>query len=134
MIFNMSMNKKSHYHLSTKSVVQFLTSIFQSNFHQSYPNKAENDSLKKTIKSIIHIFACLINESSVGKEILENNIVPIFSQIEINVSITSDYVREITFLNKKINESISVKSPTALELSINSNGKKPLLTRQESYV
>lgn len=150
MIFNMSSNKKSHHHLSNKQIINFIIQIFQTKFYEQYQSRAENDAQSKTIKNVLHIFSRLIHESIVSQEVLENNVIPIFSRIEKNLKENHEYKNDISHINKKFNESMSQRfSIYAGNVTINSNPPNPqvqktterrrsLITidqnRQESYV
>ncbi|KAJ6649490.1 hypothetical protein Bhyg_04726 [Pseudolycoriella hygida] len=108
MLYNMACNRKCHKHLANKHIISFITSIFKTQFYGRYRTRSENTALNRTIKTILHIFAMLIHESSVGKEILDNNIVPIFSQIEENLSRSHEQSsREISRIVKLLNDSLS---------------------------
>lgn len=108
MIFNMSLNKKSHSHLSDRLLIQFLTNIFEDRFHDKYESRAENDALKRTIKYLLHIFSRLIHESNMGQEILANNMVPIFSRVEQELSEANEFSKDISYINRKLNESLTM--------------------------
>lgn len=110
MLFNMAGNKKCHHHLAHKEIIYFLSFIFQTQFHVKYPNWTENAALKKTVKNILHIFARLIHHSAVGHELLENNVIPIFSRVQQNFDIDSTYAKDLMYINKKLNHSFE-RSP-----------------------
>lgn len=105
MVFNMAGNKKCHEHLAHKEIIYFMSFIFQTQFHMKYTTKPEQAALKKTIKNILHILARLIHHSAVGSEILENNIVPIFSRVEKNLNTNSVYAKDMMYINMKLNNS-----------------------------
>lgn len=134
MLFNMAGNKKCHQHLASKEIIYFITFIFQTQFHMKYTTSAEQTALKRTIKNILHIFARLIHHSAVGQEILEQNIVPIFSRVEKNLDNDSAYAKDLQYINKKLNKSLNESispSPTNHRLSISNMTGSSLL---ESYV
>lgn len=106
MLFNMAGNKKCHQHLAHKQIIYFITFIFQTQFHVKYSTWAEQTALKKTIKNVLHIFARLIHHSAVGNEILENNVVPIFSRVEQNLCNDNAYAKDLIYINKKLNNSV----------------------------
>ncbi|KAG4080637.1 hypothetical protein HA402_013167 [Bradysia odoriphaga] len=111
MLYNMACNKKCHKHLANKLIISFITVIFKTQFYGRYRTRSENTALNRTIKTILHIFAMLIHESSVGKEILDNNIVPIFSQIEENLSQTPGHnSAEVSRIMKLLNNSLTNRS------------------------
>lgn len=110
MLFNMAGNKKCHQHLAHKEIIYFLTFIFQTQFHIKYTNWTERAALKKTVKNILHIFARLVHHSAMGHELLENNIIPIFSRVEQSFSIDTTYAKDLMYINKKLNNSF-VRSP-----------------------
>lgn len=140
----MSGNKKCHSHLSNSHIIHFITKIFQSKFHEMYPSRAENDSHRRTIKSILHILTRLIHDSPVGQEILENHFLPIFSKIDAKHSFSfngSLNEKDLSFITKQMNETINQK------LSMNGGGGRATsggsaannkvkfnISRQESYV
>lgn len=108
MLYNMACNKKCHKHLANKYIIGFITFIFKTQFYGRYHTRTENTALNRTIKTILHIFAMLIHESSVGKEILDNNVVPIFSQIEDNLSRSNDHrSSEVSRIMRLLNESLT---------------------------
>lgn len=108
MLYNMACNKKCHKHLANKYIIGFITTIFKTQFYGRYRSRNENTALNRTIKTILHIFAMLIHESSVGKEILDNNVVPIFSQIEENLSKShGNSSTEVSRIMKLLNDSLS---------------------------
>lgn len=134
MLFNMAGNKKCHQHLASQEIIYFITFIFQTQFHMKYTTSAEQTALKRTIKNILHIFARLIHHSAVGQEILEQNIVPIFSRVEKNLDNDSAYAKDLQYINKKLNKSLNESispSPTNHRLSISNMTGSSLL---ESYV
>lgn len=103
----MACNKKCHKHLANKYIIGFITSVFKTQFYGRYHTRTENTALNRTIKTILHIFAMLIHESSVGKEILDNNVVPIFSQIEKNLSQSQSHSSaEVSRIMRLLNESL----------------------------
>lgn len=105
MLFNMAGNKKCHQHLAGKDIIYFLSFVFQTQFHVKYSSWPEQAALKKTIKNILHTFARLIHHSAVGHEILENNVIPIFSRVEQNSMETSAYSKDLMYINAKLNSS-----------------------------
>lgn len=108
MIFNMAGNKKCHQHLANKVIINYITLIFQSQFHLKFAYRSETIAKMKTIKNILHIFSRLLHNSTVGNEILEHTISPIFSRVEQNLNKDSTYSRDIMYINKKLNRSISM--------------------------
>uniref|UniRef100_A0A336L696 CSON004920 protein n=1 Tax=Culicoides sonorensis TaxID=179676 RepID=A0A336L696_CULSO len=109
MIFNMALNKKSHHHLADKTVINFMTHIFEDRFYAKYSTRAENQSLQKVIKNLLHIFSRLIHESNMGHEILANNMVPIFSRIEGSLVATqNEFSRDLSYISRKLNESLTM--------------------------
>lgn len=126
----MAGNKKCHQHLAHKEIVYFVTFIFQTQFHVKYPLSAEQTALKKTIKNILHIFARLIHHSAVGQEILQNNIVPIFSRVEQNLSVTNVYAKDLSYINKKLNNSLG--SPLNRSMRKDSTANKCIDNKDDS--
>lgn len=117
MLFNMAGNKKCHQHLAHREIIYFITFVFQTQFHMKYATVSEQQALKRTIKNILHIFARLIHHSAVGQEILEQNVVPIFSRVEQNLTTDSVYAKDLQYINKKLNKSISGGDNTSVSLS-----------------
>jgi hypothetical protein len=112
MLFNMSINKKSHHHLADKSVVEFLSHIFQVSLCRTkrphhHQVVAEAEALHKTIKNVLHIFSHLIHETSIAAEILENNVLPIFVRAQHHLEPDSDHWADVSFINRKLNESLA---------------------------
>lgn len=110
MLFNMAGNKKCHQHLVHKEIIYFLTFIFQTQFHVKYTNWTESDALKKTVKNILHIFARLIHHSAMGHDLLENNVIPIFSRVEQHFDVDRTYAKDLMYINKKLNNSFGRSS------------------------
>lgn len=136
MLFNMSGNKKCHQYLAQKEIINFVTFIFQTQFHEKYATHSEQTALKKTIKNILHIFARLIHQSALGNEILEKNAIPIFTRVEEQLNMDSAYAKDLQYINKKLNKTQdssslsvmpSIKTQNRLSLC---NGSSVL----ESYV
>lgn len=110
MLFNMAGNKKCHQHLAAKDIIYFLSFIFQTQFHVKYITQPEQAALKRAIKNILHTFARLIHQSAVGHEILENNVIPIFSKVERNLAESQAYSKDLMYINAKLNNS-NIQSP-----------------------
>lgn len=110
MLFNMAGNKKCHQHLVHKEIIHFLTFIFQTQFHVKYTSWTESAALKKTVRNILHIFARLIHHSALGHDLLENNVVPIFSRVEQHFDVDGTYAKDMMYINKKLNNSFG-RSP-----------------------
>ena len=121
--------------------------IFNQKFYENYETRAENEALKKTIKSLMHILSRLINASIVTPDLLENCIIPIFSRVERNLDDKSEYFNDISYMNRKCNDSLTMKigskspeiEPTIMSRTTISDNKITIrLTneknRQESYV
>lgn len=118
MIFNMSLNKRAHHHLAEKKIINVLVNIFDENFYAKYESRAENGAHRRTIKNLLHIFSRLINDSSLGQEILANSMIPIFSRIEDDFSRclpsnkpASEFQQDVSFINKKLNDSVHHQRP-----------------------
>lgn len=109
MMYNMSLNKRSHHHLSNKHIIAFILNIFQSKFYEKFESRAENMSQKKIIRNILHVFSHLINESVVSQEVLDGNIIPVLSRIERKLDEDNEYYRDISYINRKFNESLTSK-------------------------
>lgn len=106
----MAGNKKCHQHLSRQEIIYFITFVFQTQFHVKYQSVSEKMALKKTIKNILHILARLIHHSAVGQDILEQNVIPIFSRVEQNLDSDDAYASDLKYINKKLNNSIESPS------------------------
>ncbi|XP_067631377.1 uncharacterized protein insc [Eurosta solidaginis] len=78
MLHNMSLNKKCHSHLANGSIINFITSAYQTEFYKIYNSRAECDAQRRTIKAILHTLTHLVHESSLGIELLEQHRVPAF--------------------------------------------------------
>lgn len=145
MLLNMATNKKCHNHLGNKSIINFITSIFQLKFYEKYKYRAENDACKTTIKNILHIFSRLIHESIVSPDILESDVLPVLTRVETNLTPDCYYSKDLSFINRKLNESLSYKfgmtnrslnetSVSVASPSTTTNGLTFGKNRQESYV
>ncbi|XP_059613053.1 uncharacterized protein LOC132259434 [Phlebotomus argentipes] len=108
-ILNMVGSKKCHYHLSNPAIINFLGRVFHSRFYTKFPSRAETLAQRRTVKNILHTLSHLINESSLGVEILRKNVVPIFSGLH-NTSSAGDFERDISFLSRKLNESLGQRN------------------------
>lgn len=119
-LFNMAGNKKCHQHLAAKDIIYFMSFIFQTQFHVKYATQPEQAALKKTIKNILHTFARLIHHSVVGHEILENNVIPIFSRVEQNLVENQSYSKDLMYINAKLSNS-NIQSPLSRNYQIMRN-------------
>lgn len=104
MLFNMSGNKKCHQNLAQAETIDFITGIFQTQFHCKYETQPEQMALKKTIKNILHLFARLIYHSALANEVLEHNAIPIFTRVEEDLKFESAYARDLQYINKKLSQ------------------------------
>lgn len=146
MLFNMSGNKKCHQNLAQAQTIDFITSIFQAQFHYKYSTQPEQMALKKTIKNILHLFARLIYHSALGNEVLEQNAIPIFTRVEEDLKFESAYARDLQYINKKLSQieehsNIAAILPSSLSssssLSLRANNRLSMCsdtTVLESYV
>ncbi len=135
MIYNMSTTKKSHHHLSNKPIINFIIQIFQTKFYEQFESRAENDAQSKTIKNVLHTFSKLIHESIVSQDILENNVIPIFSRIEKNLQENHEYKNDISHINRKFNESMSQRfSIYAGNVTICPSSNPPAAERRRSLI
>ncbi|XP_039480033.1 uncharacterized protein LOC120444440 [Drosophila santomea] len=72
MLHNMSLNKKCHSHLANGVIINFITSVYQTEFYQTYGSRAESDAQRRTIKTILHTLTRLASDSpTLGAELLE---------------------------------------------------------------
>lgn len=106
----MAGNKKCHGHLVKNEIICFLASIFQTKFHEKYTNRAENAALQKTVKNILHFFARLVYHSAMASDHIENIIGPIFKRVEQHCDVDGTYVKDMMYINKKLNNSFGQTS------------------------
>jgi len=52
MLHNMSLNKKCHSHLANGVIINFITSVYQTEFYQTYGSRAESDAQRRTSKTM----------------------------------------------------------------------------------
>ncbi|KAH8358099.1 hypothetical protein KR084_002685 [Drosophila pseudotakahashii] len=72
MLHNMSLNKKCHSHLANGIIINFITSVYQTEFYKTYGSRAESDAQRRTIKTILHTLTRLASDSpTLGAELLE---------------------------------------------------------------
>jgi len=72
MLHNMSLNKKCHSHLANGVIINFITSVYQTEFYKTYGSRAESDAQRRTIKTILHTLTRLASDSpTLGAELLE---------------------------------------------------------------
>ncbi|XP_022233440.2 uncharacterized protein LOC111081637 [Drosophila obscura] len=72
MLHNMSLNKKCHSHLANGTIINFITSVYQTEFYKTYGSRAECDAQRRSIKTILHTLTRLANDSpTLGAELLE---------------------------------------------------------------
>lgn len=64
LIFNMSGNRKSHYHLTSKQVLNFVYDIFLSTHSQKYDNQSMTKAQKNVVRNVIKIMRQLDATSS----------------------------------------------------------------------
>lgn len=109
MLYNMSSNKKSHHHLAARPLVNFLTGTFNQKFYERMDSRVESEAQRKTIKNILHVLSRLVSSGAIGchDELLESTIVPIFSRFERTLDDRNEHFRDISQLNRRLNESLS---------------------------
>ncbi|XP_053691931.1 uncharacterized protein LOC128740417 [Sabethes cyaneus] len=112
MLFNMSSNKKSHHHLAARPLVLLLTGIFNQKFYERFDSRVESEAQHKTVKNILHILSRLIATGAIGchDELLESTVVPIFARVERSLDDRSAYYRDVTLLNRRMNESLGQRT------------------------
>ncbi|XP_017148749.2 LOW QUALITY PROTEIN: uncharacterized protein LOC108159728 [Drosophila miranda] len=72
MLHNMSLNKKCHSHLANGTIINFITSVYQTEFYKTYGSRAECDAQRRSIKTILHTLTRLAHDSpTLGAELLE---------------------------------------------------------------
>jgi hypothetical protein len=67
----MSQNKKSHYHLTSRSILNFVFDIFLTIHHLEYENRSQSKAKRKSIKNILNTLKQLELTSS-SYDITEN--------------------------------------------------------------
>ncbi|KAH8371164.1 hypothetical protein KR093_006366 [Drosophila rubida] len=77
MLENMSLNKKCHSHLANGIIINFITSVYQTEFYKTYDSRAECDAQRRSIKAILHTLTRLVQHShTLGAELLEQWALP----------------------------------------------------------
>ncbi|XP_060652092.1 uncharacterized protein LOC132788617 [Drosophila nasuta] len=77
MLQNMSLNKKCHSHLANGIIINFITSVYQTEFYKTYDSRAECDAQRRSIKAILHTLTRLVQHShTLGAELLEQWCLP----------------------------------------------------------
>lgn len=72
MLHNMSLNKKCHSHLANGIIINFITSVYQTEFYRTYDSRAECDAQRRSVKAILHTLTRLVQDSpALGAELLE---------------------------------------------------------------
>lgn len=72
MLHNMSLNKKCHSHLANGIIINFITSVYQTEFYRTYDSRAECDAQRRSIKAVLHTLTRLVQDSpALGAELLE---------------------------------------------------------------
>lgn len=64
LLFNMSCNRKSHYHLTNKPVLHFIYEIFLASYNKKIEGEAKSKAQQKVLKNILKIIAQLQVTSS----------------------------------------------------------------------
>lgn len=100
----MSGNKKCHAILAHADTIDFITRIFQTQFHCKYAMQPEQMAQQKTIKNVLHLFARLIYHSALANEVLEHNAIPIFTRVEEDLKFESAYARDLQYINTKLSQ------------------------------
>lgn len=70
-ILNMSQNRKSHYHLTSRNILNFIFDIFLTIHHLEYDNSSQEKAKRKSIKNILNTLKQLELTSS-SHEITES--------------------------------------------------------------
>uniref|UniRef100_A0A2M4AC41 Protein inscuteable homologue C-terminal domain-containing protein n=1 Tax=Anopheles triannulatus TaxID=58253 RepID=A0A2M4AC41_9DIPT len=111
MLYNMSANWKCHHHLANRPLVAFLVALFNRKFFEKPPNRTEAEAQRKTIKNILHVLSRLMSGGSLSAssscELIESTIVPVFARIERTLDGGHEHYRDISFINRRLNESLS---------------------------
>ncbi|KAH8261126.1 hypothetical protein KR044_003820 [Drosophila immigrans] len=77
MLQNMSLNKKCHSHLANGIIINFITSVYQTEFYKTYDSRAECDAQRRSIKAILHTLTRLVQHShTLGAELLDQWCLP----------------------------------------------------------
>lgn len=72
MLHNMSLNKKCHSHLANGIIINFITSVYQTEFYRTYDSRAECDAQRRSIKAVLQTLTRLVQDSpALGAELLE---------------------------------------------------------------
>jgi len=64
LLYNMSLNRKSHYHLTSKSSLHFVYEIFLSTYNKKFDGSAKTKAQQNVIKNVIKIMRQLEATSS----------------------------------------------------------------------
>lgn len=64
LVFNMSGNRKSHYHLTSKQVLTFILDIFLSTYSKKYDGRSKTNAQKSVVNNVIKIMRQLDATSS----------------------------------------------------------------------
>ncbi|XP_050084445.1 uncharacterized protein LOC126570594 [Anopheles aquasalis] len=111
MLYNMSANWKCHHHLANRTLVGFLVALFNRKFFEKPPNRTEAEAQRKTIKNILHVLSRLMSGGSLSAssscELIESTIVPVFARIERTLDGGHEHYRDISYINRRLNESLS---------------------------
>ncbi|KAL1396437.1 hypothetical protein pipiens_002692 [Culex pipiens pipiens] len=113
MLYNMSSNKKSHPHLATRPLVLFLATTFQQRFQESQRQNTTSQSsshaeaTRKTIRNILHVLSRLVASGTIGGDLLEGVVGPVFGRVERTIDRSgSTTFRDVAALNRKLNEGL----------------------------
>ncbi|XP_052870401.1 uncharacterized protein LOC128275972 [Anopheles cruzii] len=114
-LYNMSANWKCHHHLANRALVGFLVSVFNQKFFEKLPNRTECEAQRKVIKHILHVLSRLMGGGSLSAssscELIESTIVPVFARIERTLDGASEHYRDISYISRRFNESLSSRPP-----------------------
>ncbi|EDW08202.1 uncharacterized protein LOC6578354 [Drosophila mojavensis] len=90
MLHNMSLNKKCHSHLANGIIINFITSVYQTEFYKSYDSRAECDAQRRSIKAILYTLTRLVQHShQLGAELLEQWHLPDLLRQSLTAATTS---------------------------------------------
>ncbi|XP_058057406.1 uncharacterized protein LOC131208623 [Anopheles bellator] len=127
-LYNMSANWKCHHHLASRALVGFLVSVFNQKFFEKLPNRTECEAQRKVIKHILHVLSRLMGGGSLSAssscELIESTIVPVFARIERTLDGASEHYRDISYISRRFNESLSSRPPITSSSSPPVDGAK----------
>ncbi|ETN62543.1 hypothetical protein AND_005760 [Anopheles darlingi] len=133
MLYNMSANWKCHHHLANRPLVAFLVALFNRKFFEKPPTRTEAEAQRKTIKNILHVLSRLMSGGSLSAssscELIESTIVPVFARLERTLDGGHEHYRDISYINRRLNESLSSRVPHVTSPTVEGDGTKDSSSR-----